>query len=75
MNVSHTVSVNGRATPPVSPLTVIVPVAPTFVVPIAKTWSCYRGGKVACGRCESCVLRRRGFSEAGIPDPIEYRGA
>lgn len=41
-------------------------------VPFEKTWSCYRGGTKACGRCDSCMLRLKGFQDAGIPDPLEY---
>ncbi len=41
--------------------------------PFARTWSCYRDGELACGTCESCVLRLRGFAEAGAGDPIPYR--
>lgn len=41
-------------------------------VPFEDTWSCYLGGKKACGRCDSCVLRLNGFSEAGAIDPIPY---
>lgn len=40
--------------------------------PFHLTWSCYRDEEVACGRCESCRLRRRGFREAGAEDPIPY---
>lgn len=40
--------------------------------PFAVTWSCYRGEAVACGRCDSCLLRLRGFREAGATDPIPY---
>ncbi|MEM1513586.1 MAG: 7-cyano-7-deazaguanine synthase QueC [Candidatus Thermoplasmatota archaeon] len=41
-------------------------------VPFEKTWSCYKGGKKACGKCPSCKIRLKGFMEAGIEDPIEY---
>jgi len=42
-------------------------------VPFEKTWSCYQAQDVACGACESCRLRRRGFAQAGVRDPIPYR--
>jgi 7-cyano-7-deazaguanine synthase len=41
-------------------------------VPYNKTWSCYSGGKKACGVCASCVLRLEGFKAAGTIDPIAY---
>jgi 7-cyano-7-deazaguanine synthase len=41
-------------------------------VPFSKTWSCYKGGAFACGRCDSCLLRLKGFQEAKIKDPIPY---
>jgi 7-cyano-7-deazaguanine synthase len=42
-------------------------------VDYAKTHSCYDPvGEQACGRCDACILRRRGFLEAGIPDPTDY---
>jgi 7-cyano-7-deazaguanine synthase len=41
-------------------------------VPFTKTWSCYRGDAKACGRCDSCLLRLKGFQEAKIKDPIPY---
>lgn len=41
--------------------------------PLHLTWSCYRDEEIACGTCESCVLRRRGFERAGREDPIPYR--
>lgn len=41
-------------------------------VPFSKTWSCYRGEKEACGRCDSCLLRLKGFHEANMKDPLRY---
>ena len=41
-------------------------------VPFEKTWSCYVGDKKACGKCDSCLLRLKGFKEAGKTDPIKY---
>lgn len=42
-------------------------------VPFEKTWSCYASEGKACGKCDSCALRLRGFKLAGVGDPIEYR--
>lgn len=41
--------------------------------PLHLTWSCYQESGEACGLCESCLLRLRGFHEAGVEDPIAYR--
>lgn len=41
--------------------------------PLHLTWSCYRSEDLACGTCDSCALRLRGFERAGIEDPIAYR--
>lgn len=40
--------------------------------PLHLTWSCYEKERKACGVCESCQLRLRGFREAGADDPIPY---
>ncbi len=41
--------------------------------PLQLTWSCYRNGDLACGTCDSCALRLRGFKQAGLNDPIVYK--
>lgn len=41
--------------------------------PLHLTWSCYRSETLACGTCDSCALRLRGFEQAGLNDPIKYR--
>ena len=41
--------------------------------PVHLTWSCYQYDDEACGACDSCRLRLRAFSEAGVRDPIAYR--
>jgi 7-cyano-7-deazaguanine synthase len=42
--------------------------------PFRFTWSCYQASEKACGKCESCALRLKGFKEAGLKDPIPYEG-
>jgi 7-cyano-7-deazaguanine synthase len=41
-------------------------------VDFARTWSCYKGGAIHCGKCGTCVERREAFAMAGIPDPTVY---
>lgn len=52
----------------------IIHLGTSLGVDYSMTHSCYdpdeRGG--ACGQCDSCELRRRGFREAGVPDPTRY---
>lgn len=37
-----------------------------------ESHTCYEGVRPACGQCPACILRLKGFEEAGIPDPLEY---
>ncbi len=41
--------------------------------PLHLSWSCYRNEDLACGTCDSCALRLRGFALTGIKDPISYK--
>jgi 7-cyano-7-deazaguanine synthase len=50
----------------------IVALGLELAAPLELTWSCYSGSEVACGVCESCVLRLRAFEQAGTKDPIPY---
>lgn len=50
----------------------IVKEAITYAVPLELTWSCYKEEEEACGVCDSCRLRLKGFEIAGIKDPIPY---
>jgi 7-cyano-7-deazaguanine synthase len=48
----------------------IIRLARSLGVPLQYTWSCYEGRKRPCGKCDSCVLRAKGFREAGMKDPL-----
>lgn len=41
--------------------------------PIHLSWSCYTETQIACGECDSCALRLRGFQLAGVNDPLRYK--
>jgi 7-cyano-7-deazaguanine synthase len=73
-NLATKAGVEGRTVKVLAPLLHmakrdIVQAARDLDAPIGLTWSCYRGGARPCGTCESCVLRAKGFAEAGVPDP------
>ena len=54
----------------------IIALGLTLGVDYAMTHSCYDPvDGAACGRCDACVLRRKGFTEAGVPDPTRYAPA
>jgi 7-cyano-7-deazaguanine synthase len=50
----------------------IVGLGTELKAPLEHTWSCYQNEGEACGICDSCALRLRGFEIAGIEDPINY---
>jgi 7-cyano-7-deazaguanine synthase len=55
----------------------IIKLGTSLGVDYSRTTSCYDPGPKgeACGRCDACQLRLKGFSEAGLRDPIEYTAA
>jgi 7-cyano-7-deazaguanine synthase len=57
-----------------NPKSEIIRMGSDLGVPFHLTWSCYLNGPLHCGRCESCMNRKRAFKEAAIPDPTEYMG-
>lgn len=54
------------------PRTDIVRRGTTLGIDYRKTWSCYKGESIHCGKCASCLLRKASFANAGIDDPTEY---
>src|SRR6266542_2864788 len=50
----------------------IVKLGAELGAPLELSWSCYKREDLACGECDSCALRLRGFREAGLRDPIPY---
>jgi len=51
----------------------IVQLGTELKAPFHLSWSCYTENEIACGVCESCLLRKKAFQQAGISDPIPYR--
>jgi 7-cyano-7-deazaguanine synthase len=50
--------------------TEIISIAQKLGVPLEQTWTCYKGEKMPCGTCYSCLVRANAFAEIGITDPI-----
>ena len=50
----------------------IIQLGSALQAPLHLSWSCYQAEEKACGICDSCALRLRGFQQAGIVDPIPY---
>ncbi|NEQ31165.1 MAG: 7-cyano-7-deazaguanine synthase QueC [Leptolyngbya sp. SIO4C5] len=72
-NLSSKAGIEGKAPQLIAPFVTaskadIVRRALQLGVPIEATWSCYQGGEVPCGRCDSCRIRDRALIEVGRPD-------
>lgn len=50
----------------------IVKLGTELKAPLHLTWSCYNGGEKACGHCDSCLLRLKGFRDNDLHDPVPY---
>jgi len=48
----------------------IIEMGKALGVPFELTWSCYEGQETSCSKCDSCILRAKGFKDAGIKDPL-----
>ncbi|QSZ28231.1 7-cyano-7-deazaguanine synthase QueC [Aceticella autotrophica] len=77
INIGTKSGVEGRPIKIITPLINLtkaetVKLAVKNQAPLHLTTTCYKGGEKACGICDSCRLRIKGFKKAGIKDPIEY---
>ncbi|HEX3031517.1 MAG TPA: 7-cyano-7-deazaguanine synthase QueC [Bacillota bacterium] len=77
INVGTKTGVEGKPIQVVTPLINLtkgetVSLAHRNGAPLELTTSCYKGGEKACGICDSCRLRLKGFEDAGLTDPVPY---